>query len=81
MENVIHTVHSGMSIRRAAFNFNVPHSTLERETYGNAPEKRTMETPIILIIDIKIILEKWIIGLCRKGFSIEKQMLLSSVNE
>lgn len=48
MENVIHTVHSGMSIRRAAFNFNVPHSTLEREIYGNAPEKRTMETLLFL---------------------------------
>lgn len=70
-----------MSVKKAALTFHVPRATLARKIKGTVPEGRTMGPATILTKQEEDLLEKWLLGLCRKGFPVVKRMLLDSVKK
>lgn len=81
MKEFIQAVRNGMSVEKAALTFHVPRATLARKIKGTVPEGRTMGPATILTKQEEDLLEKWLLGLCRKGFPVVKRMLLDSVKK
>lgn len=68
-------------IRETARKYNIPHSTLINKLKGKTPELRKMGPPTILTPSEELLLCNWINANAKKGFPLDKRMLLETVQE
>lgn len=79
MAKALAAVKAGMSGRKAAERFNVPHTTLARKIRRGHDEIQKMGPPSILRPDEETMLVKWMFYVADAGFPIEKEQLLNNV--
>lgn len=68
-------------IRETARKYNIPHSTLLNKLKGRTPEVRKMGPSTILTPAEEQILCNWVSAHARKGFPLNKRMLVETVQE
>lgn len=68
-------------IRETARKYNIPHSTLLNKLKGKTPEVRKMGPSTILTPAEEELLCNWVTANAKKGFPLNKRMLLETVQE
>ncbi|KAI4460722.1 hypothetical protein MML48_5g00012127 [Holotrichia oblita] len=79
LENAIKAVRENGTSKKSARQFGIPRSTLIRKLAENVPLYRKMGPQTVLSTIEEQLLENWILAMARKGFPVDKNNLLLTV--